>query len=222
MDSEHKKNLQSDTWRLFQLDKSLSNPAYPYNSFGTGNLVSLKMEPTAKGLDVREAFMKFHESYYSANLMKLVVLGREPLDQLQEWVVDKFRAVKDKNLKPPDFEGKPYTEKELQVGRQAFHANIQVEVRVKPVKDSRHLELIFPFFDLRPHYKSRPSHVISHIIGYEGAGSLLSYLKATRHWVDALSCGTSHINAGTELFKITMSLTKEGLGTNYFRFKLMP
>jgi insulysin len=115
VDSEHKKNLQSDTWRLFQLDKSLSNRAYPYNTFGTGNLVSLKEEPTAKGLDVRRAFMNFHETYYSANLMKLVVLGRESLDQLEQWVVDKFSAVKNKNLKAPNFEGKPFTDKELQV-----------------------------------------------------------------------------------------------------------
>lgn len=115
VDSEHKKNLQSDTWRLFQLDKNLSNPDYPYNSFGTGNLVSLKEEPTAKGLNVRDAFMKFHETYYSSNLMKLVVLGREPLDQLEQWVVDKFTGVKNKSLAPPDFKGSPYTEKELQV-----------------------------------------------------------------------------------------------------------
>ena len=79
--------------------------------------MSLKEEPTEKGLDVRDAFMNFHETYYSANLMKLVVLGRESLDQLQEWVVDKFSAVKNKDVNPPNFEGKPYTEKELQVQR---------------------------------------------------------------------------------------------------------
>ena len=79
--------------------------------------MSLKEEPTEKGLDVRNAFMNFHETYYSANLMKLVVLGRESLDQLQEWVVDKFSAVKNKEVTPPNFEGKPYTEKELQVPR---------------------------------------------------------------------------------------------------------
>jgi insulysin len=77
--------------------------------------VSLKEVPTAKGLDVRQAFMKFHETYYSANLMKLVVLGREPLDVLQQWVVEKFSAVRNKDLQAPDFEGKPYTEKELLV-----------------------------------------------------------------------------------------------------------
>jgi insulysin len=125
VDSEHKKNLQSDTWRLFQLDKSLSNPKYPYNSFGTGNLVSLKEEPTAKGLDVREAFMNFHETYYSSNLMKLVILGREPLDELEAWVVQKFSAIKNKNLSPPDFDGKPYTQNEVQVRPHAAGCNLR-------------------------------------------------------------------------------------------------
>ena len=87
-----------------------------------------------------------------------------------------------------------------------------MEIRAKPVKDRRLLEMVFRFPDLRPHYRSRPSHMISHILGYEGAGSLLSYLKSTKHWVDSLGVGPTHINAGTELFKISMSLTKEGLG----------
>lgn len=47
--------------------------------------------------------------------MKLVVLGRESLDQLEQWVVEKFAGIKNKDLKAPDFEGKPFTEKELQV-----------------------------------------------------------------------------------------------------------
>ena len=98
-----------------QLERSLSNPSYPYNSFGIGNLVSLKEQPFEKGLDVREPFLKFYETYYSANIMKLVVLGREPLAQLEEWVIDKFSAVVNKNVNPPDFEGEPYTENELQV-----------------------------------------------------------------------------------------------------------
>jgi insulysin len=89
-----------------------------------------------------------------------------------------------------------------------------MEVIAKPVKDRRVLELTFTFPDLRPHFRSRPSHIISHIIGYEGAGSLLSYLKSAKHWVDSLSAGPSHVNAGTELFRISMTLTKEGLGTS--------
>jgi insulysin len=115
VDSEYKNNLQTDTMRMYQLERSLSNPDYPYNSFAIGNLASLKEGPAAKGLDVRDAFMKFHATWYSANIMKLVVLGRESLDQLEQWVLDKFSGVENKNVLAPEFEGKPFTEKELQV-----------------------------------------------------------------------------------------------------------
>lgn len=115
VNSEFKNSFQSDWHRLHQLERSLSNPSYPYNCFGIGNLISLKDEPSKRGLDVREAFMKFHEEHYSANLMRLVVLGRESLDVLQQWVVEKFSEVPDKKIPPPEFEGTPYTENEMQV-----------------------------------------------------------------------------------------------------------
>ncbi|CAG8781896.1 11752_t:CDS:2, partial [Racocetra persica] len=76
VDSEHKKNRQSDAWRLFQLERSLSDLKHPYSRFGSGNLFSLRDIPRQKGLDIRNELLKFHERYYSANLMKLVVLGR--------------------------------------------------------------------------------------------------------------------------------------------------
>lgn len=76
MDSEHKKNLQSDSWRLFQLEKNLSSPDHPYSQFGTGNLETLQDAPGREGLDVRDELIKFHSKYYSANIMKLVILGR--------------------------------------------------------------------------------------------------------------------------------------------------
>lgn len=76
VDSEHKKNLQSDAWRAFQLEKSLSDPNHPYSHFGTGNAKTLWDNPKGKGVDVRDELLKFHDRYYSANVMKLVVLGR--------------------------------------------------------------------------------------------------------------------------------------------------
>ncbi|KAH7107595.1 Metalloenzyme, LuxS/M16 peptidase-like protein [Auriculariales sp. MPI-PUGE-AT-0066] len=41
VDSEHKKNLQSDSWRLFQMSKSLSKPGHVWSKFGSGNMLSL-------------------------------------------------------------------------------------------------------------------------------------------------------------------------------------
>lgn len=72
VDSEHKKNLQNDSWRLHQLDRSLTDPSHPWSKFGTGSLETLKKEDK----DIRKVLMDFHAKYYSANLMKLVVLGK--------------------------------------------------------------------------------------------------------------------------------------------------
>ena len=86
-----------------------------------------------------------------------------------------------------------------------------MEVRAEPVTNLRFLELVFNFPDMRPHLQSKPDCVLSYIIGFEGSGSLLSYLKSNKHWVNHLSAGAFHINAGTELFRISLYLTKEGL-----------
>lgn len=36
VDSEHAKNLQDDTWRMMQLERSLTRAGHPYKKFGTG------------------------------------------------------------------------------------------------------------------------------------------------------------------------------------------
>ena len=58
------------------MEKSLSSPLHSYWKFGTGNFQTLGSGPESKGLDVRSELLKFHKNYYSANLMKLVVLGK--------------------------------------------------------------------------------------------------------------------------------------------------
>lgn len=115
VDSEHKKNIQQDGYRINQLDKTTANPKFPYCKFSTGNLETLKQGPDERGINVRDEFLKFHAKYYSANEMKLVVLGREDIDTLQKWVVEMFSEVKNKDLPPLSWEGQPYTEKELLV-----------------------------------------------------------------------------------------------------------
>ena len=61
VDSENKKNLQSDNWRLSQLSKSLSSKQHPYHHFSTGNLETLRDEPKKRGVDVRKEFIQFHD-----------------------------------------------------------------------------------------------------------------------------------------------------------------
>jgi insulysin len=82
IESEHSKNLQSDDWRAFQLDKSTSErddgkngKGQVYWKFGTGNLKTLRDEPIKEGIITRDRLLDWWEGQYSANLMKLCVLG---------------------------------------------------------------------------------------------------------------------------------------------------
>ncbi|KAK4156700.1 ubiquitin carboxyl-terminal hydrolase [Chaetomidium leptoderma] len=201
VDSENKKNLQSDQWRLHQLKKSLSNPKHPFCHFSTGNLETLKTEPEAEGINVRDKFIEFYEKHYSANRMKLCVLGREPLDVLQTWVVEHFSSVRNKNLAPNRWEAEvPFTQAEL--GTQVF---------AKPVMDTRELTLTFPFIEQDHLYDSQPSRYISHLIGHEGPGSIMSYIKA-KGWANGLYAGAWPVSPGTpEVFECQITLTEEGL-----------
>lgn len=58
-----------------------------------GNVETLGDDPQKGGVDIRTELLKFHAKYYSANMMRLVVLGRHGLDELQEMVVDMFSPV---------------------------------------------------------------------------------------------------------------------------------
>lgn len=71
VDSENKKNLQSDSWRQDQLLKSLSKSDHPFHSFSTGNLDTLKTTPELHGLNIRDLMIQFYNTHYSANRMKV-------------------------------------------------------------------------------------------------------------------------------------------------------
>jgi insulysin len=200
VDSENKKNLQADTRRLLQLNKTLSNPAHPYSHFNTGNRTTLHDEPLERGVKIRDEFMKFYAEHYSANRMKLVVLGREDLDTLEAWVDEIFSKIPNMDLPRKRWDNVAlYTEKELLI--QSF---------VRPVMDSRGLELSFLYRDEEDYHESHPSRYLSHLIGYEGPGSILSYIKV-KGWANGLGAGGLSLCPGSGLFNISVKLTEDGL-----------
>jgi insulysin len=200
VDSENKKNLQSDIWRLMQLNKSLSNRRHPYHKFSTGNLQTLRDEPQKRGVDVRSEFIKFYKQHYSANRMKLVVLGRESLEELERWVVEQFSEVENKDLPQNRWDDvEPFSSE-----------NLCTQIFAKPVMDSRSLDIYFPFLDEDNLYESHPSRYISHLIGHEGPGSILAYIKA-KGWANGLSAGAMPVCPGSAFFTISVRLTEDGL-----------
>ncbi|SCV66942.1 BQ2448_5588 [Microbotryum intermedium] len=197
--SENSKNLQSDMWRFFQLDKSTSSKSHVYWRFGTGNKDSLGFDPPREGLDVRERLLDWQATHYSANICKLVVLAKDPLDVLTRQVVEMFSPAPNRHLSAPEFPGSPYSANE-----------VQRILYVKSIKDIRHLELSFPFPDESAYYATKPGSFLSHLIGHEGEGSILSLLKK-KGWANSMSAGAGNGARGFEFFKINVDLTVEGL-----------
>ncbi|KAK6464606.1 Metalloenzyme, LuxS/M16 peptidase-like protein [Scheffersomyces coipomensis] len=200
VDSENKKNLQSDNWRLYQLDKSNSNPNHPYNGFSTGNFQTLHVDPTAKGLNVRDVLIDFHKNHYSSNLMSLVILGKEDLNTLTDWALEKFTDVSNKNLSRPTHEEVILTENHL-----------KTLIKAKPIMDKNELEITFMIpDDLESQWDTKPNSYFSHLLGHESDGSVLHYLKH-KQWVTELSAGNVKVCQGNSFFVLNFELTPEGL-----------
>jgi len=52
IDSEHAKNLQSDVFRLYELEKDRVNTDHPYSKFFTGNKVTLLEGTKRQGINL--------------------------------------------------------------------------------------------------------------------------------------------------------------------------
>lgn len=201
VDSENKKNLQNDLWRFYQLDKLSSNPNHPYNGFSTGNYNTLHTEPVSRGLNVRDVLLDFYNSHYSSSIMSLVILGKEDLDTLTSWAIEKFSDVPQKEATRPNYNGELiYTPDQM-----------KTMIKAKPIMDTHKMELTFLIpDDQEAKWKTRPAGYFSHLLGHEGDGSLLQYLKS-KSWVNELSAGSMKVCQGNSVLAVELDLTPEGL-----------
>uniref|UniRef100_A0ACD5UZH7 Uncharacterized protein n=1 Tax=Avena sativa TaxID=4498 RepID=A0ACD5UZH7_AVESA len=198
VDSENQKNLLSDPWRMSQLQKHLCLNNHPYHKFSTGNWDTLEVKPKEKGLDTRLELIKFYDSHYSANLMQLVVYGKESLDNIQTLVESKFCDIKNVGRKQFSFPGHPCSSKDL-----------QILVKAVPIKQGHTLRVLWPITPNVRHYKEGPCRYVSHLIGHEGEGSLFYILKKLG-WAMSLESGEGDWSYEFSFFSVIIQLTDVG------------
>jgi hypothetical protein len=100
IESEFNLSRGSDNTRCTQLMCHTSHPSHPYSRFSWGNFSSLRDAPLAAGLDIDEELRRFHQQHYTAPKMKLVLLGMEDLDTLEQTVCQTFAGVRVPSLPP--------------------------------------------------------------------------------------------------------------------------
>ncbi|XP_042894803.1 insulin-degrading enzyme isoform X2 [Parasteatoda tepidariorum] len=199
VDSEHEKNLQSDTWRLAQLERATCDPNHDFSKFGTGNKFTLFENPKSQGINIRDKLLEFHNKFYSSNIMSLIILGKETLEELENFVLPLFSDVSNKNVQVPDWPKHPFSPEFL-----------KLQGHVVPVKDIQNMNIAFPVPDLQNEYHSCPTSYLAHLIGHEGPGSLLSELKSLG-WANSIVSGYKPGAKGFAFFIVDLELTEEGI-----------
>ncbi|KTW25692.1 hypothetical protein T552_04211, partial [Pneumocystis carinii B80] len=199
INSEFKKNQQNEEWNILQLEKSLSNEKSPYYKFGTGNYQTLMDNPKKNGKDILEEVKNFYLKYYSANLMKLVVISKESLDELQGLIIKYFSQIPDKGIQRPQFMEKPFTDKHL--GMQCWY---------KSAKDSIKMTLTFPIEFQTILYKSNSFAYLRYLLEHQASNSLYDFLSK-KGWIFSINIDIEYIVSNVNFFRIILVLTSKGL-----------
>ncbi len=206
VEAEYQMGLKSDGRRGLDVLQEVMNPKHPFSQFSVGSLESLADRP---GSLVRDELLAFYEKHYSANVMRLVVLGSQSLNELEELVVPMFTPVPNKSFEQSTIEAPLFAPDSL-----------PMFVQVKPQATLRQLSVAFPIADYRHDYYVKPVSYLSNLVGHEGGGSLLSQLKA-EGLAESLSAGSGLAWRGGALFSVTISLTDKGVESYQHVLKLL-
>ena len=194
--SEFVSRSRNDRLRSHAAWKQALDPRHPLSRFHVGTEATLAERP---GSDLRDEVIDFWERNYSAHLMKLALVGREPLDVLERFVRGRFEAVK---RRPGE---------RLRIEAPLFPEGLlPARLDIEPIRESRVLSLSFPIPPQEEHSRSKPLALISHLVGHEGRGSLLSALKE-KGWGEGLSAGPGVSHPDFATFGITIRATEAGI-----------
>ncbi|XP_030040177.2 nardilysin [Manduca sexta] len=206
IESEFAMALPSDSNRKDQLLSSFFPEGHPARTFTWGNLKSLR-DNINDDEKLHRAAHEFMRRHYSAHRMTVAVQARMDLATLEQYVINTFGRVRNNKLAADDF--KPY----------AYRPDIVTDhfkglYYVKPVGDTTEVHITWCMKSLMKEYETKPHQYISFLLGHEGKGSLLSYLKK-KVW--ALGIYTGNSESGIDytsmysLFSTQIVLTQDGL-----------
>uniref|UniRef100_A0AAQ4S0K7 Nardilysin convertase n=1 Tax=Gasterosteus aculeatus aculeatus TaxID=481459 RepID=A0AAQ4S0K7_GASAC len=209
VDSEYQLARPSDSHRKEMLFGSLAKAGHPMGKFCWGNAQTLKHDPKEKQINTYQRLRHFWKRYYSAHYMTLTVQSKETLDTLEQWVKEIFIKVPNNGEPRVDFSHllQPFD-------TPAFNKLY----KVIPVRKVHALTISWAVPPQGKHYRVKPLHYISWLIGHEGTGSILSLLRK-KCWALALFGGNSETgfdqNTTYSIFSISITLTNQGYQNFY-------
>jgi insulysin len=195
VEAEYQMGLKSDDRRGLDVLQEVMNPDHPFSQFTVGSLDTLADRPDSA---VRDELIQFYDKHYSANIMRLVVMGSQSLDELEALTKPLFSQVPNRSYQRENIAAPLFVPGQL-----------PLLVQVEPLATRQQLDVSFLVPDYRDQYRINPKSYLGNLIGHEGEGSLLSQLKAAG-LAEGLAAGDGLAWAGGALFSISISLTEKG------------
>ncbi|MBZ9611689.1 insulinase family protein [Rheinheimera maricola] len=196
IEAEFSLKLKDDGRRIYQVHKETINPAHPFAKFSVGNLSTLSDSDAGT---LQQALRDFFQQQYSASRMTLTLVSSLPLAQQCHVAERYFQAL------PSHLAAKPPLEAALYLPE---HQSIQLNIQ--PHRHTQKLVVSFALPDIQRWYRYKLISFIAHLLGDEGPGSLLSYLKQLR-LVNQLSAGGGIDGSNYKDFTVAFELTEQGL-----------
>lgn len=217
--SEHSKNITNDHRRLYGILREIADPKSIYTKFATGNLDSLYNG--GKKDNLLNELKKFHDKYYSANIMTLCVLGPQSLSDLELLVLNSFNDVPNLNINyfdeimssygkncafPHDYDMDKLAKCKLSDKRKL---NTLKFIKILPINKDTTINILWELPTYNHLYKYKMISFLSNIIGHESENSILDQLKKY-HLASGLAAGPIKMDSNQTIFCVTISLTDKG------------
>lgn len=194
VDSEFKKNLPDDQWRLTSVISQMVEAHSPFSKFCIGNKETLSKE------NVTDEVKKFWRQNYSANLIFVVVYGIDSADKIFSESSVLLEGIENKNLPFPRYR---------ELAPSFSSKTLRKFVKFNSINDEEYLRIIWPF---PPAFNSKRMSCIdyiSHLFGSEHKGSIHSILHENNLVIET----ASSVNNTADLFttvEIEFLLSEEG------------
>lgn len=187
---------KDDLRRLYQVHKETCNPAHPFSQFSVGNQQTFAPFITSQ---IKTKLHALYDAYYRPDNACLCVVSQQPIAATENIIRQQFSSWLTKNSFPKEPLPNLYLEHQL-----------GVQINILPLQKAKRLILTFALPEQHSYFRSKPLHVLSHILGDEGDGGLLDFYK-TKNWATSLSAGGGIEGSTFKDFNINLQLTDAGI-----------
>jgi insulysin len=206
IDSEHKKNLNSDQWRYYDVLRELANKKHPFSNFSTGTLETLKNG------NVYNELISFYNKYYSSNIMKLVVISNKSIDIIEKNIRQIFSKVPNQNVVIDEVLG-PAINTQNKNGLVTDFATdpdtVSYIIQIVPIMKENKICIQWQLPTDIKHFKYKPLEYITYVLSHRGPNSLYNLLY-TRDLVMDIDAGVFDSFYDQSIYLIIIKLTDLG------------